>query len=63
MDCPEDLMGSLVHLHSQGGTRGHVRSWVHLADAGVLMLNMRGNRWCGNIGAEHKSNGVFYVGE
>lgn len=48
---------------SQGGSRGHVRSWVHLADAGVLMLNMRGNRWCGNIGAEHKSNGVFYVGK
>lgn len=47
----------------QGGSRGLVRSWVHLADAGVLMLNIHGNRWCGNIDAEHKSNGVFYVGE
>ncbi len=41
--------------------QGHVRSWVDWPEAGLLLLNMRGNRWCGNIGRAHKSNGVFYV--
>ncbi|MEW5300383.1 MAG: hypothetical protein WDW36_003318 [Sanguina aurantia] len=60
--CPAPLIQLFVEsVCAQGGTRGHVRSWVHLAAAGVLMLNMRGNRWCGNIEAEHKSNGVFIV--
>jgi hypothetical protein len=25
------------------------------------VLNLARNRWCGRIGREHKSNGVFYV--
>jgi hypothetical protein len=34
---------------------------VDWPEAGLLLLNMRGNRWCGNIGRAHKSNGIFYV--
>ena len=45
----------------QGGAQGRVRSWVDWPEAALLLLNMRGNRWCGNIGRAHKSNGVFYV--
>lgn len=33
---------------AQGGAQGRVRSWLHLGD--VLVYNMRGNRWCGNVG-------------
>ena len=45
----------------QGGVQGQVRSWVDWPGAGLLLLNMRGNRWCGNVGRAHKSNGIFYV--
>ena len=45
----------------QGGVQGQVRSWVDWPEAGLLLLNMRGNRWCGNVGRAHKSNGIFYV--
>lgn len=45
----------------QGGVQGQVRSWVDWPEAGLLLLNMRGNRWCGNIGRAHKSNGIFHV--
>jgi hypothetical protein len=45
----------------QGGTQGRVRTWMALADAGVALFNMRGNRWCNNVGRQHKSNGIFYV--
>jgi len=34
---------------------------VDWPEAGLLLLNMRSNRWCGNIGRAHKSNGIFYV--
>lgn len=30
-------------------------------EAGLLLLNMKHNRWCGNIGRAHRSNGTFYV--
>lgn len=39
-----------------------VRSWV-VQQEGLLFLNLKGTRWCGNKGGQHKSNGVFYVGE
>ena len=58
-------MGKCCHKSDdacvQGGVQGHVRSWVDWPEAGLLLLNMRGNRWCGNIGRPHKSNGIFYV--
>ena len=31
--------------------------------ATLLLLNMAGNRWCGNIEREHRSNGIFYVAD
>lgn len=40
-----------------------IRSWAWLdPPAGrLLLLNIRGSRYCGNVGREHRSNGVFYV--
>ena len=45
----------------QGGTAGHVRSWIWLPVEMVLLLNIGGNRFCGNIGRQHKSNGIYYI--
>jgi hypothetical protein len=48
--------------HAQGGVQGRVRSWVGTPpETGLLLLNMRDNRWCGNVGRAHRSNGIFYV--
>lgn len=40
---------------------GFIRSWVSLDQNKVILFNIGGNRWCGNMEREHKSNGVFYV--
>eukprot|EP00887_Chlorella_sp_A99_P007573 scaffold28.g7573.t1 len=45
----------------KGGVPGRLRSWALLHDCGVLILNTRDNRWCGNVGRQHRSNGVYYV--
>lgn len=41
-------------------SRGGIRSWMTIDD-GVILYNIKDNRYCGNIGREHRSNGVFYV--
>ncbi len=38
-----------------------MRSWVEWPEAGLLLLNMRANRWCGNIDRAHKSNSIYFV--
>lgn len=44
------------------GPRGLIRSWVALdTSCGIMLYNIKGSRYCGNIGRHHKSNGVFYV--
>lgn len=45
----------------QAGKAVEVRSWVLWEAEGLLLLNMKGTRWCGNIQREHRSNGIFYV--
>jgi hypothetical protein len=37
-----------------------VRTWVYSHAAATLLLNMRDNRWCGNVGRPHRSNGVYF---
>ncbi len=46
----------------QGGVQGRVRSWVHDASHGAMVLNMKDNRWCRHVGRQHKSNGIYYLG-
>ena len=46
---------------AQGGVQGRVRSWVAWPEAGLLLLNMRDNRWCAGVGRAHARNGIFYV--
>ena len=43
-----------------GGRHASIRSWASLGDS-VLIFNLPGYRYCGNVGREHKSNGVFIV--
>jgi hypothetical protein len=44
------------------GPRGSIRSWIALdINCGIILYNIKGSRYCGNIGRHHKSNGVFYV--
>ena len=51
-----------TRVRVQGGVQGRVRSWVAAPpETGLLLLNMRDNRWCGNVGRAHRSNGTFYV--
>lgn len=50
-----------VGCHLQGREQGRIRSWVEWPEAGLLLLNIKDNRWCGNIGRAHKSNGIYYV--
>ena len=41
---------------------GTIRSWTVLDDSGSIFLyNIKGNRFCGNIGRQHKSNGIFFI--
>eukprot|EP00884_Botryococcus_braunii_P017269 jgi/Botrbrau1/4225/Bobra.0044s0022.2 len=51
----------ITSICKEGGMQGTVRSWILWDDAGVLLLNMKGNRFCGHINRQHKSNGIFYV--
>lgn len=45
----------------QGGVQGSIRSWVLWADIGVILYNIKDNRWCGRIGRQHKSNGIYII--
>jgi hypothetical protein len=38
-----------------------IRSWVLLDQGSVVLYNISGCRFCGNIGREHKSNGIFIL--
>lgn len=55
-----DAFIASVCSNLEGGP-GSIRSWVSLDDGAVLLYNIKGNRYCGNIGRQHRSNGVFYV--
>eukprot|EP00803_Ostreobium_quekettii_P005423 evm.model.scf_298.12 EVM.evm.TU.scf_298.12 scf_298:77793-83662(-) len=51
----------LASISNQGGSQGSIRSWMSMETGDVILYNIRDNRWCGNIGRQHKSNGIFYV--
>lgn len=38
-----------------------IRSWALLDGGSVLLLSVRGSRWCERVGRQHRSNGVYYV--
>jgi len=56
-----DVDGFVESVCMQGGTRGRVRTWVYSRGSATLLLCIKDNRWCGNVGRAHRSNGVYYV--
>ncbi|KAL6768087.1 hypothetical protein ACKKBF_B37745 [Auxenochlorella protothecoides x Auxenochlorella symbiontica] len=62
--CPfPELAAFITAVCSQDGAwpRAGIRSWAMQEDASLVLYNIRGCRYCGNLGREHRSNGVFYV--
>lgn len=50
-----------VVCSASGGPPGHIASWTYMPDCALILYSIAGNRWCGNISRQHKSNRVFYV--
>ncbi|ROT64075.1 putative DNA-directed primase/polymerase protein-like [Penaeus vannamei] len=40
---------------------GYIRCWFYFPQSELLVYEIANNRFCHNIGREHKSNGVMYV--
>lgn len=62
--CPfPELAAFITAVCSQDGAwpQAGIRSWAMQEDASLVLYNIRGCRYCGNLGREHRSNGVFYV--
>jgi hypothetical protein len=55
-----DVDAFVESVCTHGGRQGRVRSWVYSRASAALLLNMRDNRWCGNVGRPHRSNGIFF---
>lgn len=45
----------------QIGPGGRVKNCVWWPGSSLLLVNISGNRFCANIGRQHKSNGVYYI--
>lgn len=56
-----ELDAFITSVCKEGGTQGQIRSWVELDGGAVRLYNIKGNRYCGNIGRQHRSNGIFIV--
>lgn len=46
---------------NEGGIQGRIRSWAFLDTGNVILYNIKGNRFCGNINRHHKSNSIYFV--
>eukprot|EP00775_Hariotina_reticulata_P013269 gene13269-13400_t len=58
------LLDQFIHsVCVQGGVQGSIRSWVMQPGSGCICFNMKDNRYCANVGRQHRSNGVYYVAE
>ncbi len=44
----------------RGGVQGEIRSWLYFPTSHLIIYNIAKNRYCENIGRQHKSNHVFY---
>ena len=61
---PSDMLGSIVHALRSNPSPAAVEDLVLQFSNGMLRpiikYSIVGNRWCGRIGREHKSNHVLY---
>lgn len=57
-----DAFMTSVVVSSAGGAQAGIRNWL-LQPPSCVVFNVKGSRWCGNVGRAHRSNGIFYCGE
>eukprot|EP01129_Flabellula_baltica_P000571 TRINITY_DN10558_c0_g1_i1.p1 TRINITY_DN10558_c0_g1~~TRINITY_DN10558_c0_g1_i1.p1 ORF type:complete len:450 (+),score=69.60 TRINITY_DN10558_c0_g1_i1:29-1351(+) len=50
----------LIELSKREGSPGSIREWISYKND-TMICAIEGNRYCGNIQREHKSNGIFFV--
>eukprot|EP00057_Strongylocentrotus_purpuratus_P031763 XP_785583.2 PREDICTED: DNA-directed primase/polymerase protein [Strongylocentrotus purpuratus] len=50
-----------VYCISKGGMAGEIRRWTYFSEAQLLVYDVVKNRWCENIGRQHKSNNIMIL--
>ena len=48
---------------SKDGIKGYIRQWTYFTHGELLLYEIAKNRWCENIGRQHKSNNIMYVSQ
>ncbi|XP_072051261.1 DNA-directed primase/polymerase protein-like [Amphiura filiformis] len=46
---------------TQGGVQGDIRRWLYFTRGQMIIYDISKNRWCGNIGRQHKSNNIMIL--
>ncbi|XP_054773175.2 DNA-directed primase/polymerase protein-like isoform X1 [Lytechinus pictus] len=46
---------------SKGGVAGEIRRWTYFSEAQLLVYDIIQNRWCENIGRQHRSNNIMIL--
>ncbi|XP_072164738.1 DNA-directed primase/polymerase protein-like [Diadema setosum] len=49
------------HCISRGGVVGEIRRWTYFSQAHLLLFDISKNRWCENVGRQHRSNNIMIV--
>ncbi|KAI8614382.1 hypothetical protein BC830DRAFT_1127680 [Chytriomyces sp. MP71] len=50
-----------IDSNTQSRSRAHLKSVSSFSHEKMILYNVSGNRFCFNIGRDHKSNGVYYL--
>ncbi|XP_002156811.4 DNA-directed primase/polymerase protein [Hydra vulgaris] len=58
-----DLDQFVLQQASINSLNGSIRRWIHYEERHMMIYDLDNNRWCANIGREHKSNHVYYVAD
>ncbi|XP_077999309.1 DNA-directed primase/polymerase protein-like [Glandiceps talaboti] len=54
-----DLDDFITTQINKGGIQGEIRKWTYFTQGGLIVYDILKNRWCGNIGRQHKSNNII----
>ncbi|XP_033122326.1 DNA-directed primase/polymerase protein-like isoform X1 [Anneissia japonica] len=58
-----ELDGFIMSKVNQGGIQGEIRRWTYYARGGIIVYDIVKNRWCENIGRQHKSNNIMIIAD
>ncbi|CAL1534453.1 unnamed protein product [Lymnaea stagnalis] len=56
-----EIDGFVQNLVTNRGRHGMVRHWTYFTTREILIYDIAGYRWCGNVQREHRSNNIMYV--